>query len=121
MPQYRILYLKDSEVERFRHAAPKDKPDQLSLKHYDEVGRIEAPSAYSAWKELQEHGAEEREIRPMGVGDVFEVEGEKPLLCHFWGFEEAAWRQPGENPFAGRPARTDQAPEMAQAGTDSSA
>jgi hypothetical protein len=118
MPQYRILYLKDSEVERFRQAAPKDKPDQLSLKHYEEVGRIDAPSAYSAWKELQERSGEETQLRPMGVGDVLEVEGEKPLLCHFWGFEEAEWRQPAEHAGAGF-----QVPhavrEMASAGTDS--
>lgn len=119
MPQYRILYLKDSEVDKFRQTAPKDKRDQLSLKHYEEVGRIDAPSAYAAWKELQESGAEEREIRAMGVGDVLEVEGEKPLLCHFWGFEEADWRQPGENPFAAGAGRPAQEAQAASAGTDS--
>lgn len=120
MPQYRILYLKDSEVDKFRQTAPKDKRDQLSEKHYEELGRIDAPSAYAAWKELQESGAGERGIRPMGVGDVLEVEGEKPLLCHFWGFEEADWRQPGENPFASpQPERTE-APQTASAGSSSS-
>jgi hypothetical protein len=118
MALFRILYLKDSEVERFRHAAPKDKPDSLALKHYDEVGRIDAPSAYAAWKALQEGGAEERQIRPMGVGDVLEVEGEKPLLCHFWGFEEAEWRQPSEYTGPGSQARSDAERTMAAAGTE---
>jgi hypothetical protein len=120
MPLFRILYLKDAEVERFRHAAPKDKPDVLGLKHYEEVGRIEAPSAYAAWKELQEGAAAEREIRPMGVGDVLEVEGEKPLLCHFWGFEEAEWRQPSDYAGPGSQAYADAGRAMVSAGTESS-
>jgi hypothetical protein len=116
MPQYRILYLKDSEVDRFRQAAPREQPYRLWLRHYEEAGRIEAPGAYAAWKELQDAGAEARGIRKMGVGDILEAEGEKPLLCTFWGFEEADWRQPGEpagpDPSVGPPT------ELAAAGMD---
>lgn len=118
MPQYRILYLKDSEVDRFRQAAPRDQPYQLWVRHYEEVGRIEAPSAYAAWKELQEGSAEQREIRKMGVGDILELEGEKPLLCTFWGFEEADWRQHADATGSEPPAGRAQAEEMAAAGKD---
>lgn len=118
MPPYRILYLKDAEVDRFRQAAPRDQPYQLWARHYEEVGRIEAPSAYAAWKELQEGGAEQREIRKMGVGDILELEGEKPLLCTFWGFEEADWRQPAEAAGSEFPPGPGQAQEMAATGRD---
>jgi hypothetical protein len=100
MPHYRILYLKDSEIDRFRQAAPKEQPYQLWLRHYEEAGQIEAPSAYAAWRELQEGGAEERGIRKMGVGDVLDSPGQGPLLCNFWGFEEAQWRQPADSAAA---------------------
>jgi hypothetical protein len=118
MPLYRILYLKDSEVDRFRQAAPRDQPYKLWLRHYEEVGRIEAPSAYGVWKELQEGGAEGRGIRSMGVGDILEREGEKPLLCTFWGFEAAEWRQPGESAGYEPGAGSAQAETMAAAGPD---
>jgi len=118
MPEYRILYLKDSEVDRFRHAAPRDHPYQLWARHYEEMGRIEAPSAYAAWKELQEEGAAVRGMRRMGVGDILELEGQKPLLCTFWGFEEADWRQPAE--AAGSEPPAGQNREFAPAGLDSS-
>jgi hypothetical protein len=94
MPQFQILYLRDSEIERFRQAAPKEQ--QLLQRHYEDVGRIEAPGAYAAWANLQGEGAQQRGIRKMGVGDVLAREGERPLLCHFWGFEEAEWRQQAE-------------------------
>jgi hypothetical protein len=118
MPQYRILYLKDSEVDRFRQAAPRGEPYKLWARHYEEAGRIEAPGAYAAWKELQEAGADERSIRKMGVGDILELEGEKPLLCNFWGFEECEWRQAGEAAASESPAETVRAEEMAGAGRD---
>jgi hypothetical protein len=118
MPQYRILYLKDSEVDRFRQAAPRQQPYRLWARHYEEAGRIEAPGTYAAWKELQEGGAEGRGIRKMGVGDILEIEGEKPLLCAFWGFEEAEWRQPGES--GGAEHAAGQSQELATAGMETS-
>jgi uncharacterized protein (DUF2126 family) len=118
MPQYRILYLKDSEVERFRQAAPKEQPYKLWARHYEEAGRIDAPSAYAAWKELQEAGADERGIRKMGVGDILELEGEMPLLCKFWGFEQCEWRRAAEAPGSEAPAEPVQAEEMAGAGKE---
>lgn len=117
MPQYRILYLKDHEVDRFRQAAPKEQPYKIWARHYEEVGRIDAPSAYAAWNELQQGGAEQRGIRIMGVGDVLELEGEPPLLCNFWGFEEAEWRQietAGTEPAA----ESGQAEAMVASGSD---
>jgi hypothetical protein len=118
MPSYRILYLKVSEVERFRQAAPKEPPYKLWARHYEEVGRIDAPGAYAAWKELQEGGAGQREIRKMGVGDILERDGEKPLLCIFWGFEEAEWRQPADAAGLEALGVSGQAEQMAAAGQD---
>lgn len=118
MPSYRILYLKDSEVERFRQAAPKEPPYKLWARHYEEVGRIDAAGAYAAWKELQEGGAEGRGIRKMGVGDILERDGEKPLLCIFWGFEEAEWRQAAETMGSEPPGGFGQAESMMAAGQD---
>jgi hypothetical protein len=118
MPQYRILYLKDSEVERFRQAAPKEQPYKLWARHYEEAGRIEAPGAYAAWKELQEGGADERGIRRMGVGDILELEGEQPLLCNFWGFERCEWRQTAEGAASETPAEPARTEEMAGAGKE---
>jgi cellulose synthase/poly-beta-1,6-N-acetylglucosamine synthase-like glycosyltransferase len=118
MPQYRILYLKDPEVDRFRQAAPREQPYKLWVRHYEEAGRIDAPSAYAAWRELREGGAEERGIRKMGVGDVLEAEGEKLLLCNFWGFEEAEWRQAVEAAGSEVPAGTGQSEKVAAAGKD---
>ena len=117
MPQYRILFLKDPEVDRFRQGAPKEQPYRIWARHYEEVGRIDAPTAYAAWKELQEGGAEERGIRKMGVGDVLELEADKPLLCNFWGFEEAEWRQAAEA-AAWEPPGPGQDRAMAAAGED---
>jgi hypothetical protein len=117
MPLYRILYLKDPEVDRFRQAGPKEQPYKLWARHYEEVGRIDAPSAYTAWKELQEGGADERDIRKMGVGDVLEAEAEKPLLCNFWGFEDAEWRQVAESAGSEPPPGPGPAEEVAAAAT----
>jgi hypothetical protein len=117
MPVYQIFYLKDSEIERFRQMTPKEERRELMLRHYEEVGQIEAGSAYASWRELQEAAAEQRGIRKMGVGDVLAAPGERPMLCHFWGFEEAEWRSPAENrPGVAPNAQTEE--NLVPAGTD---
>ena len=52
---------------------------------------MEAPHEYAVWKQLQGEGATERNLRPMGVGDVLEVESGRPRLLRFAGFDDAAW------------------------------
>ena len=90
MPRYQVFYLRDTQAQRFRNAAPKEKPYSLRIKDYDEGETIEAPTPYALWKQLQEgEGARER---PFGVGDVLESDESELLVLNFWGFDEAQWQ-----------------------------
>jgi hypothetical protein len=40
---------------------------------------------------LQGDGALERDLRPMGVGDVLEAVTGKPRVCRYVGFDDAVW------------------------------
>jgi hypothetical protein len=40
---------------------------------------------------LQGDGATERDLRPMGVGDVLEAWPGKPRVCRYVGFDDAVW------------------------------
>ena len=92
MPTYKVLYLKDqAAIEKFRTQIPSEGPATIKPKDYTQVAEIEAPNEYAVWKTLQEEGAAERRLRPMGVGDVLEVEGGKPRVCRFAGFDDAVW------------------------------
>ncbi len=92
MPIYRIHYLKDqAAIDRFRTQGPPDGPSSLKPKDYILVGEIEAPHEYAVWKQLQGEGAAAMNLRPMGVGDVIEIEPGRPRLLRFSGFDEAGW------------------------------
>jgi hypothetical protein len=91
MPLYRVLYLKDqAAVDRFR-ALPPDGPASIKPKDYIPACEIDAPNEYAAWRTLQGDGAKERDLRPMGVGDVLELVVGKPRVCRYVGFDDAVW------------------------------
>ena len=97
MPRYRIFYLRDTQVEKFRGTPPREKPYHLRTKDYDEGGVIEAESPYAVWKQLQENEAASQTKRPLGVGDALEGDESPLLLLNYWGFDEALWRTPEES------------------------
>ena len=97
MPRYRILYLRDSQVDRFRSAAPREKPYRLRVMDYDEGEVIEASTPYAVWKQLQEGEGLSETKRPFGVGDVLQSDESELLVLNYWGFDEARWRTPEEN------------------------
>jgi hypothetical protein len=92
MPLYRVLYLKDqAAVDRFRALPPPEGPANIKPKDYVPACEIEAPHEYAAWRMLQGDGAKERDLRPMGVGDVLEAWPGKPRVCRYVGFDDAVW------------------------------
>ena len=90
MPRYQVFYLRDTQVQKFRNAAPKEKPYSLQIKDYEEGETIEASTPYAVWKQLQE--AEGTKERPFAVGDVLQSDESEPLVLNFWGFDEAQWQ-----------------------------
>ena len=110
MALYRIFYLRESEIARFRDAAPKEeRPCRLKPRRYEESGEIEAESPYEAWQRLQGEEAERRGLRPMGVGDALQIGPETLVVCNFWGFDQAEW-QLTEYSGPGSPASSDGQP-----------
>ena len=97
MPRYRILYLRDSQVDRFRNATPREKPYHLRVRDYDEGEVIEASTPYLVWKQLQEDEGASETKRPFGVGDGLQSDESELLVLNYWGFDEARWRTPEEN------------------------
>src|ERR1035438_973071 len=104
MPLYRVLYLKDqAAIDRFRALPPPDGPANIKAKDYVPACEIEAPNDYASWRMLQGEGAQERDLRPMGVGDVLEAVAResggglrldgagKPRVCRYVGFDDAVW------------------------------
>ena len=92
MPTYKVLYLKDQLlIDKFQSHIPTEGPVSLKPKDYTQVAEIEAPNEYAVWKMLQGDGAAERQLRPMVVGDALQVEGGKPRVCRFAGFDDAVW------------------------------
>lgn len=110
MPRFRILYLAAEKAEKVRHRAPAKPPYRLRRSHYEEGPELEAPSPYALWRSLREQdGAGDIEgPRPLEVGDALQTEDESLLLCNYWGFDPAEWRDasdPGEQPDgSARPA-----------------
>lgn len=94
MPRYRIHYLKESQREHFRHAAPSPAPVRLKLKDYQPGGEIEAPTPYAAWKKMRAEEAGQ----PIDVGDALESEAGALVVCRYVGFEEAQWFVPEAAP-----------------------
>ena len=91
MPLFRIFWLTDSHLDAFRDKAPRNGPEPIRIKHYEEGGGIDAVSPYDAWLRLQGDAPERGERRPFGVGDVLQSEAGETLICRYWGFEPAAW------------------------------
>jgi hypothetical protein len=96
MPLYRVLYLKDqTAMDRFRALPPPNGPANIKAKDYVPACEIEAPNEYAVWRILQAEGARERDLRPMGVGDVLEAivpdAPGKPRVCRYVGFDDAVW------------------------------
>ena len=92
MPVYRVLYLKEqAAIDRFRSQPPPEGAATIKPKDYEQVGEMDAPNEYAVWQALQGQSAADRGWRPMGVGDVLEVEGAKPRVCRFVGFDDATW------------------------------
>jgi len=94
MPRYRIHYLKESQREHFRHAAPSPSPLRLKLKDYQPGESIEAPTPYAAWKKMRDEGSG----RPIDVGDALESEAGALVVCRYVGFEDAQWFVPEPPP-----------------------
>src|SRR2546425_12537294 len=120
MPIYRVHYLKDPPaIERFRAHGPPEGVTSLKPKDYVQVTEIEAPHEYAVWKQLQGEGAQERKLRPMGVGDVLEVEARQPRVCRFAGFDDAVWFtfEPKQKPGADGASAT-LAPEASEMPSD---
>ncbi|SRR6266478_3584553 len=93
MPTYKVLYLKDqAAIDRFRAQPPPDGVTSIKAKDYEQVATIDAPHEYAVWRMLQgEASAQHNVPREMGVGDVLEIEGAKPRVCRFSGFDDAVW------------------------------
>ena len=91
MPRFRIYWLNDAHLDSFREKPPRNGPEPVRIKHYEEGGEIDAVSPYDAWLRLQGDAPERGEKRPLGVGDVLESAGGETLICRYWGFETAAW------------------------------
>ena len=91
MARYRILYLQDSQVEKFRDRAPKKPPFYLKEHHYDEGPEVEADTPYVLWQQLQEQPESDESPRPIRVGDVLLTSDGELLVCNFWGFDQAEW------------------------------
>ena len=91
MPCYRIHYLKESQRQHFRNAAPASDPLKLKPKDYQPGGEIEATSPYAAWKQMREAGGDQR---PIDIGDALEADTGALFVCKYVGFEEAQWLVP---------------------------
>jgi hypothetical protein len=109
MARYRIYYLKESQRQHFRQAAPLPGPLKLKPRDYEPGGDLDAPSPYAAWKLLQERGGE----RPIGVGDALESDTGALLVCRYVGFEEAHWfvPEPASPPLSPEPPESPARPQ----------
>ena len=93
MPRYRVLRLLPEHALKFREKPPRDPPYLLRESHYEAGVEVEAQTPYELWNKLQEQRETEDPPRAMGVGDAVCADGGELLLCNFWGFDPAAWRQ----------------------------
>lgn len=91
MPRFRIFWLTDAQLEAFREKAPRNGPEPVRIKHYEEGAEIDAVSPYDAWLRLQGDAPERADRRPFGVGDILQAEEGEAVICRYWGFESAAW------------------------------
>jgi len=91
MPGFRIFWLMDAHLDTFREKAPRNGPEPVRIKHYEEGVDIDAVSPYDAWLRLQGDAPERGDRRPFGVGDILQGEDGSLVICRYWGFEPAAW------------------------------
>ena len=92
MPHYKLFYLLDSQIQKFRESPPKPKPYSLRIRDYQEAGEIEAPTPYAVWKRLRDEPEARHGRRELGVGDVLESEPSSLFILNHWGFDKAEWR-----------------------------
>ncbi len=97
MRQFRIYYLAPERREAFREKSGNKPPYVIRRSHYEEGPTVCANDPYALWTSLRdEHEAGGPDgSGVVDVGDVLESESGL-LLCNFWGFETAEWR---ENPI----------------------
>ena len=96
MSPFRILYLSNVKSEAFRLKPPRTVPNVLRRSHYEEGPEITASSPYELWGRMREESMVRSadEARPLAVGDALETD-DRLLVCNYWGFEAAEWREPG--------------------------
>ena len=94
MPRFQILYLRADKCEAFRGRAPGKPPYVLRRSHYEDGPQLAADSAYALWQALRDRDQPQGPdvVRPVDVGDALDSE-EGLLLCNYWGFEPAEWRE----------------------------
>lgn len=95
MIRFRILYLSNAKSEAFRLRPPNKAVNVLRRSHYEEGPQITASSPYDLWGTLREQsmGAQTQAPKPLGIGDALET-GDRLLVCNYWGFDPAEWRNP---------------------------
>lgn len=86
--------LRDSQRQQFRWAPHTTGVTLVKPKDYNAAEAIAAGGVYEAWRELRESE------RPLGVGDVLELEGGQLRIYKYVGFEEAQWALPEPVPVA---------------------
>ncbi len=94
MPQFRVYYLTPERSEAFRGGTGGKPPYLLRRSHYTDGPVISASDPYVLWgalRDKQESGGAAPH-KAVAVGDVLESE-DGLLLCNFWGFERAEWRE----------------------------
>jgi hypothetical protein len=94
MARFRIFWLDEGRLESFREKPPRNGPEPVRIRHYEEGDEIEAVSPYDAWLRLQGDAPERVGRRPLGVGDVLQTVNGETLICRYWGFEGAVWIDP---------------------------
>lgn len=90
MASYRIFQLREDCVQAFQDRGPKAGTISLRDSRYDEVGVVNADTPYGAWLMLRQESRAEG-VRELGVGDVLQTGEEAPLVCTWWGFDQAEW------------------------------
>lgn len=93
MPRYRVLHLLPEYASKFREKPPRDPPYLLRESHYEQGREVEAQTPYELWQKLHEQAQTEGDSRAVQVGDAVSADGGALLVCNFWGFDPAEWRQ----------------------------
>lgn len=93
MPRFRIFHLVAEKGEAFRARTPRKPPYILHRSHYEEGPEVSADSPYALWQELLQNreAGSRTSRRTLDVGDVLQFD-DQLLLCNYWGFDSAEWR-----------------------------